>query len=360
MNSQIQEEAAQWLVDFRFDEPDAVAREQFAAWLRTSPEHVRAYLELCSLWEDAARYDSEGSIDIESLIALTRANTNVVALEPDFAFNRARPEQEAAGSGAPEPGPAAKAFPRRLRVAAAAAAAVFFAGLVGVWVAFYSDPTYATDVGEFRSIRLADGSNVKLNATSRIQVHFSDGERVVRLLSGQALFQVAHNKSRPFIVICADARVRAVGTEFDVNRSNAKTIVTVLEGRVAVLPHVQQLPVLDARLVPPPIEVGAGEQVAFTANVTPHPRITNVATATAWTQQQLVFESTPLSDVAVEFNRFNSRRLVIEGDAPAQFHVSGTFPALDPASLTRLVLFLREQPGIVVIESSDRIVIRKN
>ena len=105
--------------------------------------------------------------------------------------------------------------------------------------------------------------------------------------------------------------------------------------------------------VPFPSELARKELIAPSQ---PHPA--NVATATAWTQQQLVFESTPLSEAADAFNRFNARQLRIEGAVLADFHVSGTFPARDPTSLSRFVLFLRAQPGIEVQESDDEISVR--
>ena len=128
-----------------------------------------------------------------------------------------------------------------------------------------------------------------------------------------------------------------------------------LEGRVAVskgaAPDRGNMP------APTPVEIAAGEQVTVAVKTALLPRHADLVASTAWIQQQLVFESTPLAEVAEEFNRFNTRRLVVEGEALGNLHVSGTFPALDPASLPRFVRFLREQPGIDVRESDDRIVV---
>jgi len=90
------------------------------------------------------------------------------------------------------------------------------------------------DVGEQRSIALADGSIIDLNARSRIRVRLSKDERDVELLQGQALFHVAKDNSRPFVVRSDTTVVRAVGTEFDVYRKKNGTVITVLEGRVVV------------------------------------------------------------------------------------------------------------------------------
>ena len=103
-----------------------------------------------------------------------------------------------------------------------------------IWWQAEHFPIYATEIGERRSITLADGSTVDLNARSRVRIEFSKKERRVDLLDGQALFQVTKDKNRPFIVSSGDATVRAVGTQFDVYRRTNSTTVTVLEGRVAV------------------------------------------------------------------------------------------------------------------------------
>jgi transmembrane sensor len=223
----------------------------------------------------------------------------------------------------------------------AAAASVLIACIAGamLWWQSEREPAFSTDVGEQRSIALADGSTVELNSRSRIRVRFTSAERVIDLLEGQALFQVASNPNRPFIVHSGAAQVRAVGTQFDVYRTASGTIVTVLEGRVAVL---------GSRS----LELAAGEQVTMTADAIRRPKVADVAAATAWRQRELVFNSTPLGQVAEEFNRYNKRRLTIGDSGLSDFHITGVFSSTDPTSLLR---FLRLQPGIRVHESEDEI-----
>lgn len=350
MNEQIHGEASRWLVEFRTGEVDDDMRRQFAAWLRTSPEHVTAYLQLTAFWDDAGRYDPQREIDIEALIADSAAQDNVVefATAPDVG--------RAADSS---PTHVSRAASKRRWVAAAAVASLV--ATLTMWLVFGSGSRYSTEVGEQRTLLLADGSTVKLNALSEIRVRLSEHERVIDLLSGQALFQVAKDKNRPFIVSSGDTLIRAVGTQFDVSRKSSGTVVTVVEGRVAVLSRESPARAASETVeAPRSIELGAGEQVRLTsAPVLPQPRDADVASATAWTQQLLIFESTPLPEVAEEFNRFNTRQLVVEGTALAGVNVSGTFPALDPASLPRLLSFLREQPDIEVLENDDEILVRR-
>src|SRR5262249_53251968 len=109
-------------------------------------------------------------------------------------------------------------------VCLAAAAAYWWAG----------NPVYSTDIGEQRTIALKDGSRVELNARSKIKVLYSKERRSIELIEGQALFSVAKDPTRPFVVSSGNARVRAVGTQFDLYRKPVGTVVTVVEGRVAV------------------------------------------------------------------------------------------------------------------------------
>jgi transmembrane sensor len=333
MNTQIYEEASDWLVKHRTGELGEADRVAFDSWLRTSPAHVRAYLEMSEIWEDAAALDPATSASVDELIARGQGEGNVVALSPKVADRGAVTDARTAWK-----------VPARLLLAAAVAV-VCVGGGVFAWL--NRAPVYSTGVGEQRSLTLEDGSTVTLDTRTRIRVRFSARERDIELLEGQALFRVAKNDRQPFVVQSDAAAVRVVGTEFDMYRQRAGVTVTVLEGRVAVTSSSEQRRADDAVLVP------AGQQVAVlgSAAVTPS-AIADVAAATAWTQRRLIFESTPLSAVVEEFNRYNTRRLVIAAPRLSSFHVSGVFSSTDP---TLLVQFLRMQAEIAVRESDHEI-----
>jgi transmembrane sensor len=364
MNAQIREEAAQWLVEFRTDAPDIAAKRQFVAWLRTSSEHVRAYLDVLAVWEDARLYDQAHKIDIDSLVALACCNPEVVDLRRD-------PSADApAGQALPDIPAASSSRSRRTILRSLLrpriAIAVFVSLLINASAAWFvlesQRTTYATDVGEQRSIRLSDGSRVDLDALSRVRVHFTRRERTVDLLSGEGLFHVTKDTSRPFVVHSDDAHVQAVGTQFDVNRTQEGTVVTVLEGRVAVRASSAPTRTAPASSMASEsiqgTELDAGEQTTITRNTIAPPRTADIAVVTAWTRSLLIFDSTPLPDVADAFNRFNPRRLVIASRGLSNFHVTGTFRAFDPQSLPYFVRFLRSQPGIEVTETDDQITIQ--
>jgi transmembrane sensor len=412
LNRQILEEASEWFVDFRVGDVDATARARFDEWLRRSPEHIRAYWEIAKTYVELPDQSDFGKLDVAALIAYARSDDNVVPLNASTRPDRPHGIAAADASSRSEEAKLAEKrvphrFPRR-RLAAAVAACALIASVAGglLWRA-NRFPTYSTDIGERRSLTLADGSTVDLNARSTIRIEFSNAERRVDLLRGQALFQVTKDKRRPFIVRTAEASVRAVGTQFDVYRKTAGTTVTVLEGEVAVysvehldssqspttyptvnvaapLAHISTerstysasgatqlsnqsgataaLPDAPAGLLDHSDEaailLSAGEQVTVVQQVAiPQPQHADLTATTAWMQHRLIFDGTRLPDVVEEFNRYNRRQLLIEGSSLTEFHVSGVYSSTDPASLLR---FLQDQPGIRITESANEIRIEGN
>lgn len=338
LNAQIYDEASRWFIEFRTEEPDSTARKDFHRWLRTSPEHVRAYLELAAIWNEGARLDPDHHYD---LAELKRANV--------IAFGKP-------GDGRDAPS-GRRRYVARIAALAASVAIVAIASL-----GYYSQRgVYTTSIGERRSMALSDGSRVEMNAGTKIREVFARNERRIKLLRGQALFHVAKSPGRPFIVETATAQVRAVGTQFDVYQRATGTTVTVIEGTVAILEGGSDVgtTLLNVKATgasgdDDPMLLVAGEQALVTAQNTIKPTQPNVAAATAWTQGRLVFEATPLTEVAEEFNRYNKRRLVIQSPVLNDFQITGMFSSTDPATLIR---FLRMRPNILVIEKGDQILV---
>jgi transmembrane sensor len=368
INRQIVQEAAEWFVEFNTDTPDAETRKQFDSWLRASPEHVRAFLEIVPIWEDGARLPLDPNVTPEELIERARSTSNIVAM-PTADLSPQQPAASAATSRF--------ITPKFVRVLLAASLLVAVSGAALFWK--YQEvrhPTYATGIGELRSFVLPDKSTVELNTHSKIRIHYSERERAVELLEGQALFQVARNTERPFIVYSGDTRARAVGTRFDVYKRAVGTVITVVEGKVAVYSDAGGLAaaasgsgayqaagqnhageVNVALDIPGSVLLVAGEQLTVDQLVAQKVEYPSLAGVTAWTQRQLVFDFTPLKDVADEFNRYNTRRLTVDAEELGDFRVSGIFSSTDPSSLIR---FLREQPGVTVAELDDEIQVTRN
>jgi transmembrane sensor len=342
LNAQIYSEAAEWFVTCRSGALDDGERRRFDHWLRQSPQHLSAYLELAAIWDEGPGMDAERRYDTETLIAEALADrSNVTELTT----------RTGAGDS-----PANSSRMRWL----AASIAMFAVGLAAiVYLYMFRDPIYVTHVGEQRSIALPDGSTMELNAHSKVRVHYAEHERALELIEGQALFRVAKDASRPFIVTSGETRVRAVGTQFDVNKKREGTVVTVVEGRVSVQSNVP-----DARVDPLAVEVTeampqllvAGEQITVTETEAQPIKRPDVARAIAWTQRQLVFEAATLSEVAEEFNRYNQRQLIVQDPELYDFHISGVFASTDPGALLQ---FLRERAGVQIVETDGAIYLTK-
>jgi transmembrane sensor len=364
MNKQIYEEASEWLIELRVGDIDAVARGRLDSWFRESPHHIHAFLELSSIWEDGSDPDLDRDHSTDALIAKARAATNVIPLEKPGREARRSPEKPAPKPRRVSALPTlARVFSRRPVLPASIAVACVGVGLLVLQSVL--NPTYATDTGEQRTVRLRDGSQVTLNSRSRIRVRFSSHERDIDLLEGQVLCKVARDPSRPFVVRSDSIRVRAVGTQFDVYRKPSGTIVTVVQGRVAVFPPPTDITAVPSAATPrtgsnadarATVLVSAGEQVTVTPSTITQSAHADVAAATAWTQQEIVLDLTPLPDVVQEFNRYNVRKLVVSDARLNDFHITGVFSSTDPASLLR---FLRAQPGITVEETDTEIRILK-
>ena len=349
---QVLEEACDWFVDFRVGDVDAIARERFDQWLRESPQHIQAYLEITTAYARLPPVGSALPVDVDEFIACARSHASgeVVCLR------------------APARRPRAQPAPSRRQLLAVCLALMAVAATVFAWVASRNEGVYSTGIGEERSITLTDGSIVDLNARSRIKVRFSKAERDVDLLEGQALFIVAKDPGRAFTVRSDETLVLAVGTQFDVNRVVTGTVVTVLEGRVAVMAsetgrstgsasprersQAAAAALRNTGSLPEPILVSAGEQLTLAAAEVLMPQPADLAAATAWRRHRLVFDSSRLADVVAEFNRYNRRQLVIDSPALEELEISGVYASTDPASFVR---FLRELPNLVVTESGGSI-----
>src|SRR5688572_20752857 len=183
LNAQIYSEASEWFVNCRSGALDDATRRKFDAWLRQSPQHLSAYLELAAIWDEGPGLDAERRYDTETLIAEALADQSNVTELPKVAH---------AGNSA--------GLSTRVRWMAASIAICALGLATLVYVYMFRDPLYATQVGEQRSIALSDGSTIELNSRTKVRVNYSEHERGLELIEGQALFRVAKDASRPFIV----------------------------------------------------------------------------------------------------------------------------------------------------------------
>jgi len=370
----VSSEAGHWLLRLQERDPDpqdpyfdpSVRNEAFLDWLAVSAEHVRAFLEIFETYRRLGTMDPQKQIQIEAL--LQNRSAEVIRIY-----------------GTPECTPAAPAAPvlrpHRRRVWALLAAVAFAAVAASLFSVFdvFGSPVYTTAVGEQRTCKLQDGSMVYLNTDSRLEVEFTKAVRGVRLVRGEALFVVEHDTRRPFIVTSGDARVRAVGTQFDVKTLGDATDVAVVEGVV-------QVTVTDANSRGPspvsgssnarlrassgttetadptasplvrPLRLAAGERVKVAGGrVAGEHASTDVADVMLWRQRRLKFRDTSLAEAAAEFNRYNDVQIVVDASVPDDKRLTGIFDADRPQSF---VLYAAKDDGLVVEPAGHHWIIR--
>jgi transmembrane sensor len=203
-------------------------------------------------------------------------------------------------------------------------------------------------IGEMPVITLADGSTMQLNAYSAIAYDFTAATRTVRLLRGEAYFQVAKDPTRPFVVEAGSGRTTALGTAFNVRLGETDTDVTVTEHAVSVA---------GLRADVPPVRVQEGNQAAYGANgMVKDVRPVDTSLALAWRSGLLVVDNASLADVVAEISRHFSGRIIIPSTALAKRRVSGTFSITDAVAA---LAFLEQSLGIKTNKIGPLIVIRE-
>jgi transmembrane sensor len=237
-----------------------------------------------------------------------------------------------------EPGTRARAPGWRI----VAGLALITVALLGIFLLEPVTPTdesarFATEIGHSRHVQLNDGSSFILNTNSIVQQDYSASQRTVRLVSGEAVFDVAHDASRPFVVLAAGGVFRAVGTRFSVRMDTDHVTVTVTEGRVALQQRLsdwydwvdQDIPGAangDAEGLSELILVRAGElgQVHRTEGaskkaVTPH----TVIEALSWIEGELVFYDREFQAVIEEVARYTPVTIRIEDESLKKRRITG-------------------------------------
>jgi transmembrane sensor len=233
-------------------------------------------------------------------------------------------------------------FYRSKAMAAIAASLVVLliaAGYFAMRPAETYDQRYVAARGERRLIRLEDGSVVQLGATTRIDVGYTKDQRRIRLSSGQALFEVAHNPSRPFIVEVPQGEVRAIGTEFDVRLDGEAAEVTVVSGKIRVSTA------RDGSGKALVKEAVKGQQIRFEAERAKRAKVSyltartdvNVDEVTAWTHGLLYFNGEPLSEVIGIVNRYSRDEVILTDGKLAELPVFGVIHQGDVTAIRDLV-----------------------
>jgi transmembrane sensor len=346
----IAQQAADWFVANRA-ELSAREREDFAAWLKASPVHVEEYLGLAAIARDVREACAEPQMSVDALVAAARA-------AEDGRIRPLWPRIVAATRDA--------LLPRRHAAAVTVAAfAVLSLGLLVWWNVRPAARVLAPDTvatlhfetrhGEQQTHRLLDNSILHLNTDSAVTISYSKSERIVMLTSGEADFEVIHEPKRPFRVFAGSAEAVDIGTQFDVRLENDSTVVTVLEGKVAVGPSsmLHDGTGSSQAALAKFVELAAGQQISVAQGAWPAAPIAVDAHRTAsWLRRQITFDHEPLSRVAAEFNRYASKPIEIATPALRDLEISGVFVIDDTDAF---VAFLRSLEGVHVEVTATRI-----
>jgi transmembrane sensor len=332
-------EAAVWIA--RLHGPDRSTRmeRECLAWQSRSAAHRVAFERCTETWQDVARvtlgdaYSTAGS--------------------------------QRSGSGAERIDPA-----RRSRWAVPLVVAGCLS-LCAVFIQLWRDlSVYSTRVGEQRILVLDDGTRLSLNTHSRVRVDLGASQRTVTVEDGEALFEVAKDPQRPFVVRAGGSEVVALGTVFSVRLSAGRTEVgaalnvTLIEGQVTVRAASGIKGGGDGLAPEKPLSMLPGERIRLVKSTgrtderatqqVDRPRIEGVV---AWKRSEAIFDDVPLAEAVAELNRYDRRPIVLIGDASlAQLRVSGIYRTGDTASFANAVaalhrLVVREREGRLELAS---------
>ena len=311
--------AAEWFAA-RLAPRNEQMEQRFALWLAADARNAEEY-ELCQLTWELAPAAAEG-LEEESAVGGSEA--------------RAATTDSARQGGV---------YSRVRRVVFAGAAAAACAALIAIAVLWLNSPklsTWSTAPGEQRVIALADGSRVTLNTRTTLEARMGRSLRELRLLNGEAFFDVAKDASRPFVVETKLGTARAVGTRFDVLLEDERVEVATEEGKVLVqAPHAEESGVLATAGTRATLIRGNSRPALDRADLM---RIEN------WRAHRLEFDRVPLAVALKEFSRYTRVPIRPASSEVAELRISAVLKTGDVEALRSS---LRGAFGLSVIERPD-------
>ncbi len=219
---------------------------------------------------------------------------------------------------------------RLARIAAGLALVAIAAGYLGTRIGV---TTIHTQAGESRRLTLEDGSVVRVLPGTDLRIQYRRRLRSVAIDQGRAIFEVAKDPSRPFVVEAAQTEVRALGTVFSVQRRDDSVVVAVAEGRVQVRSTASHEAHGTGTAKFLPVALAANERVSVSDHGVASPvSALHVESIDDWAQSQLEFRDARVADVVADFNRRNDVQIRVTDAELASRTVSGVFDGDDPES----------------------------
>ena len=322
-SSSIESEALAWIAQLDGDNVSDKDLAAFREWVNRSPAHAREIRELNSLWDEL-----NVLTDMVEPIAQADAVSRQLRRREYF-----------------------KAWRRRLMFPVGTVAALAVVSFYVTNSQTTSPPDivqtaevqlpkiYKTKIGQHQEYELADGSKVTLNTGSRIEVDFREDQRRIRLLEGEALFDVAHDTSRPFLVFAGDGIVRAVGTAFLVHLQGNEFDVIVSEGAVelsSVLPTpVVQTKSENSKKLASLGIVKAGHKAKYENSAASIATVSEVEMTAkmSWQNGLITFNGETLEEVVKEVSRYTELNIEIRDAELKALQVGGVFKSGDTESV---------------------------
>lgn len=358
-NASTAEQAIAWFVRSREGELSAAERQQLVEWLIESPRNVREYLDTAKTWgalQSDISWPKDSREDLLRIVSEAAQSTDAVPLACAARVQETRPLHRTAYF--PE-----KRFHRRLLYGMAASVLALMSISLG-WFWYAKPAAYETARGEQRYIVLPDGSSVQLNTLTKLVVRFDERRRLIELPQGEALFRVARDSARPFEVTTSHARVRALGTQFNVYNRRQGTRVAVIEGKVRIVSAAKNVQTAASAsfldLNPQQaVDVDVHGRVAAILSVKQtHPGDRTESDSggidpeIAWVRRRIVLDGDPVATAVEEFNRYNVKQILIDDPALAGLRITGVFNADEPAALVK---YLREIRPLEVTETDGEL-----
>ena len=222
---------------------------------------------------------------------------------------------------------------KTLQVGGAIAATVAIGGAAGL-IFVRQTKQFQTTKGEIRVVALEDGSVVTLNTDSAIAVNYTDRQRSIQLFRGEALFDVAKNQARPFVVAADDTQVRVVGTSFTVRRLDTAPVQVFVREGVVEVSKPSRAEIQPVRISANNYAVAAQHEARIAARPIGSGELHR---ALAWETGMIAFEGETLAQATAEFARYSDVKIVIDDPQLAHEPIAGLFRASDPIGFAETI-----------------------
>ncbi|WP_160617168.1 FecR family protein [Pseudoblastomonas halimionae] len=312
----VSECAAGWIARLQSESCSSEDWSRFRAWRAASPEHDATFNTMMNTWDGLDEFAEDPDIMQMRIDAMSLDAAN--ASRPAWLF------------------PLAACLVLMLAGALALAIPSIYASKTGGDIPAVASSSstaaegeslaytqvYSSGVGQLSTVDLPDGSTIELNTDTVVEIDFTPGQRHLNLVRGEAVFEVAHDADRPFVVQAGDRRITALGTIFSVRKTGQEMIVALIEGSIDVEPFEPGARVgstAGVRLTP-----GQQARTAGTARDIEVTKV-NVDRALSWRTGRLIFDNDRLADAVAEVNRYSERKLVLADPALADMRISGAF-----------------------------------